>query len=183
MFKQFLFRHPRTVHDLLDKLARTIAAVLKAQIEAGCQAVQVFDSWAGILGAEDYREFVLPYNRLIFDELAPLHVPRILFSTYSSSLLEVMRETGADVISLDWRIRVDEARQRLGPNIAVQGNLDPGYLFMEKPAIEERVRRLLAQAGGMAGHIFNLGHGVLPGTPPENAKFLVDLVHQLTMRA
>jgi len=78
---------------------------------------------------------------------------------------------------------VDEARQRLGPNIAVQGNLDPGYLFMEKPAIEERVRRLLAQAGGMAGHIFNLGHGVLPGTPPENAKFLVDLVHQLTMRA
>lgn len=177
--KGLLFGEPQVAHALLDKLARTVAAQLRAQIEAGCQAVQLFDSWAGILAPEDYRTFALPYTRQIFDALADCKVPRILFATSASTLLEAMAGSGAEVIGVDWRIDLDRARQVLGPSIAVQGNLDPACLTMEQPALERRVADVLRRGGG-SGHIFNLGHGVLPGTAEAKVRLLVETVHRLS---
>ncbi len=180
--RRLLFAAPETAHQLMDKLARTVLLQLRAQVEAGCQAVQLFDSWGGILSPLDYRAFVLPYLKQIFEGLAGLGVPRILFATGAATVLELMRESGAEVIGVDWRIDLDEARRRLGPGVAVQGNLDPGCLFMEPPALEARARLVLDQAGEEPGFIFNLGHGVLPETPPENVRFLVEAVHRLSAR-
>jgi uroporphyrinogen decarboxylase len=181
--RQMIFGDPATAHRLMDKLARTVLALLRAQAEAGCQALQVFDSWGGVLGPADYHAFVLPYLQQIISGLADCGVPRILFATGASSLLELMAQSGADVIGVDWRVELDEARRRLGPERAVMGNLDPGCLFLPPPALEERVRETLRQAGREPGHIFNLGHGVLPETPPESARFLVETVHRLSRRA
>jgi uroporphyrinogen decarboxylase len=180
--KGLLFGNPRVAHALLDKLARTVAVVLRAQVEAGCQAVQLFDSWGGILGPRDFRELSLPYLQRIMAELAPLRAPRILFATGASTLLELMRDTGAEVIGVDWRVDLDEARRRLGPDTAVQGNLDPGCLFLEPEALEARAQEVLDRAGAAPGHIFNLGHGVLPGTPEEHVRALVQTVHRLSAR-
>lgn len=183
--KALLYTEPTTAHLLFDKLARTVLAALRAQIEAGCRAVQIFDSWGGILAPEDYREFALPYLAQIVGGLEGLGVPRILFATASSTLLELQRETGAEVIGVDWRIDLAEARRRLGPAVAVQGNLEPACLLAPEPALEARIARVLDGARtvlGGDGHIFNLGHGILPETDPARARFLVECVHRLSRR-
>jgi uroporphyrinogen decarboxylase len=183
--KALLYTEPETAHLLFDKLTRTVLASLRAQVEAGCRAVQIFDSWGGILSPQDYRDFALPYLSRIVAGLADLEVPRILFATCSASLLELQRETGAEVIGVDWRIELDEARRRLGPGVAVQGNLEPACLLMPEDRLEQRVARVLEQAGGVEsgdGHVFNLGHGVLPETDPARARFLCETVHRLSRR-
>jgi len=177
--KRMLYCEPETAHALFDKLARTVALQLRAQVEAGCQAIQLFDSWAGILSPRDYREYALPYTRRIFDELAGSGVPRILFATCSATLLEAMAESGAEVIGLDWRVEIAEARRRLGPDVTLQGNLEPACLFLDEAQLERRVRELL-EAAGRERYIFNLGHGVLPPTDEARARFLVQTVHRLT---
>lgn len=177
--KRLLYCEPAAAHALLDRLARTVSLLLQAQVEAGCQVVQLFDSWAGILSPQDYRTYALPYTRRIFDELSACGVPRIHFATCCSTLLEAMAESGAEVIGLDWRIDLTEARRRLGPDVVLQGNLDPACLFLDEAALEARLKPLLADAGRQR-HIFNLGHGVLPGTDEARARFVVEAVHRLT---
>lgn len=177
--KGMIFADRPTAHVLFDKLAQMVSRHLRAQVEAGCAAVQVFDSWAGILSPEDYREHALPYLQRIFDELSDLDVPRILFAQGTAALLDVLAEVGADVLSVDWTVDLADIRRRLGPKVAVQGNLDPCCLFMEEADLEARIARVLEQAGKEPGHIFNLGHGILPQTKPERVRFLVEAVHRL----
>jgi uroporphyrinogen decarboxylase len=179
--KRLMYHAPDVWHRLMDKLARVITGYLKAQIEAGAQAVQLFDSWVGALGPADYAEYVQPHTRLIFEGLKGLNVPCIHFGTGSATLLELMKQAGGTVIGLDWRIRVDEARQRLGQDVALQGNLDPVVLFAPLHEIERRVQSILKQAGNQ-GFIFNLGHGILPETPVESVRATVDMVHKLSSR-
>ena len=181
-FKRMMVTDERTAHALLEKLTEMVSRHLRAQVEAGCHAVQLFDSWAGILSPADYRRFVLPYSQRIFASLADLGVPRLHFGTATSTLLELLREAGADVVGLDWRVDIGEARRRLGQQVPVQGNLDPCLLFAPRATLEARVRELLSAVDGAAGHIFNLGHGVLPETPEENARLLVEQVHRLSAR-
>ncbi|MFH1130369.1 MAG: uroporphyrinogen decarboxylase [Pseudomonadota bacterium] len=178
--KKLLFSDPKTGHVLLGKLSNVISQHLEAQIEAGCDAIQLFESWGGVLGPDDFREFALPYHKQIFSELAECKVPRIFFGTSISTLLEQIQQTGADVIGVDWRVALDEARRRLGPKTAIQGNLDPCCLFMDEESLKNRIQNMLIQAGTEPGYIFNLGHGVLPSTPPENVRFLVETVHKLS---
>jgi uroporphyrinogen decarboxylase len=178
--KMLMYREPAAWAKLLELLADVTAAFLNAQIEAGVQAVQLFDSWVGCLGPEDYRAFVLPHTARIFR--AVCGAPTIHFGTGTAALLELMAEAGGSAVGVDHRVRLGEAWKRIGAARAIQGNLDPLVLSADRPFIEKRVREVLAEAGGRPGHIFNLGHGVLPETPPENAKFLVELVHELTGR-
>jgi uroporphyrinogen decarboxylase len=180
--KRMMYHAPDAWHRLMDKLARVVTDYLKAQIEAGAQAVQLFDSWVGCLAPEDYREYVLPHVKVIFEGLQGMGVPCIHFGTGTSTLLELMKEAGGSVIGVDWRVPMDEARRRLGPDVAVQGNLDPVVLFAPVHEIERRVERILRQAGPGPGFIFNLGHGILPNTPVENVQAAVDLVHKLSQR-
>ncbi len=174
--KQLMHTNPAAWHTLMDKLAQTIAAYLRAQIRAGAQAVQLFDSWIGALSPRDYREFVLPHSKKIFDALVATGVPRIHFGTGTATLLELMRDAGGDVIGIDWRVPLDQAWQRLG-DVALQGNLDPAIMLTSPAVVEREARAVLAQARGHCGHIFNLGHGVLPNTPLENVERLVEVVH------
>jgi len=172
---------------LLSRLVDSVAAYLKQQIASGCQAVQIFDSWAGCLSPEDYREFVLPHTRHLFD-LLPLDVPTIHFLTGNPGLLPLQAHAGGTVIGLDWRCDLAESRRLLGATRAVQGNLDPVTLMADWEALESHATAVLkagghySEAGELArrapGHIFNLGHGVLPGTPVENVKRLVEFVHE-----
>jgi uroporphyrinogen decarboxylase len=178
--KRLMYSDPGAWHALLGKLARVVADYLVAQVRAGAQAVQIFDSWVGSLSPDDYREFVLPHSKAIFRALAPLGIPAIHFGTDTSTLLGLMREAGGDVIGLDWRMPLDEGWRRVGPDVAVQGNLDPVALFAPRPQIEKRVRDILARAHGRPGHIFNLGHGILPGTPVESVRAVVDMVHEFS---
>ena len=180
--KGMLFGAPDVAHNLLDRLATVVSRHLRAQVKAGCEAIQLFDTWAGILTIEDYREFALPYTSRILDELKDLGVPRILFASGTGNLLEALKESRPDVISVDWNTDLAWVRERVGANIAVQGNLDPCCLFMEEPALEARIKRVLERAGTAPGHVFNLGHGVLPTTKPARARFLVDTVHRLSAR-
>jgi uroporphyrinogen decarboxylase len=159
-----------------------IAGYLKAQIEAGAQAVQLFDSWVGTLSPDDYREYVQPHVRLIFDGLRGMKVPCIHFGTGTATLLEHMKHAGGTVIGVDWRIGLDDARRRLGDDVAIQGNLDPVVLFAPLHEIERRVKAILRQAGEPPGFIFNLGHGILPGTPIEHVQATIDMVHKLSVR-
>ena len=147
----------------------------------GAQALQVFDSWAGALGPDDYRRYVLPWSRKLFERLAATGVPLIHFGVETATLLELMRDAGGDVIGLDWRVPLDEGWAWIGEDRAVQGNLDPVALFAPRPELERRVRDVLRRAGGRPGHIFNLGHGILPGTPVDQVRAVVDLVHELTV--
>lgn len=174
--KAFMHRDPGAWDALMSRLVDGTVKYLAAQVEAGAQVLQIFDSWVGSLGPADYRAFVQPHMRRLFESL-PAGVPTIHFGTDTSTLLTSMREAGGDVIGLDWRVELDEAWDRLGPGVGVQGNLDPTLLLADWPAIERRARRILEQAGGRPGHIFNLGHGVLPETPPDHVKRLVELVH------
>lgn len=180
--KQLMYREPETWHRLMDKLARVVTAYLRRQIHAGAQAVQLFDSWVGCLSPDDYAEYVLPHVELIFSGLKREGVPLIHFGTGTGGLLTLMKKAGGDVIGLDWRVPLDEAWKTLGFDVAVQGNLDPVALFAPLHEIERRVEKILAQAGGRSGHIFNLGHGILPNTPVDSVAATVDLVHKLSSR-
>lgn len=179
--KRLLFEQPSVAHALFEKLTRTLIPYLQMQIAAGARAVQIFDSWGGELSPRDFASFSLPYLQRIVAALQGSAVPVILFGTGMSTLLPLMRSTGADVLGLDWRIEIAEARRRLGSKVSVQGNLDPAALFLPPQELEARVLEILQGAGAL-GHIFNLGHGILPPTPPEAAQLLVDAVHRLGAR-
>lgn len=178
--KRLCFESPRVAHALLGKLADTVGAYLAAQIEAGAQAVQIFDTWAGILSPRDYDEFAGPYVRRVIEALPNPGVPVIHYVNGGAALLERMRAAGGDVIGIDWKQSLASARARLGTDVAVQGNLDPVALFLPEPKLEQRVREILDEAGPAPGHVFNLGHGIFPQTAPERARFLVDCVHRLS---
>ncbi len=180
--KQLMHRDPGTWQMLMERLARVTTRYLNGQIAAGADAVQLFDSWIGCLSPDDYTQFVLPYTRRIIADLTP-GVPVIHFGTGTAGLLELMRDAGGDVIGLDWRVDLGEAWCRLGDGVAVQGNLDPALLLTTPEAIRHGVQRVLASAAGRPGHIFNLGHGVLPHTPVEHVVAMVDAVHEMSRRA
>jgi uroporphyrinogen decarboxylase len=180
--KQMMYREPETWHRLMDKFARVITGYLRRQIKAGAQAVQLFDSWVGCLSAGDYAEYVMPHVQLIFEGLKHEGVPLIHFGTGTTAILKAMRQAGGDVIGIDWRIPIDEAWAMVGYDRAVQGNLDPVTLFGPISEIERRVTDILRRAAGRPGHIFNLGHGILPNTPVENVAATIDLVHKLSKR-
>ena len=169
--KSLAYRKPAVLHALLNKLASTVSSYLLFQIESGAQVVQLFDTWAGELNVADYEEFALPYVQKIFDAVGD-RVPRVLYLNGCSAILESMAKSGADVISIDWRISIAEARRRLGEKIAIQGNLDPCVLLAPKERIVAKTRQILEQAGPV-GHILNLGHGILPPTPVENARAFI----------
>jgi uroporphyrinogen decarboxylase len=176
--KRLLFTARQSAHALLQKLTDTVSNLLAAQIEAGAQVVQLFDSWVGQLGPEDFNEFAAPYVSQVIERLRPLGAPVIYFANDGGSLLRDAAQTGASCLGVDWRTPIDEARVRAGTKIALQGNLDPCVLFAPIPEIERRATDILRRAAG-SPHIFNLGHGILPGTPPEHAEALVEIVHRL----
>jgi len=180
--KRLMYCEPKAWHQLMDKFARVITGYLRRQIKAGAQAIQLFDSWVGCLSVGDYVEYVLPHVQLIFEGLKREGVPMIHFGTGTSAMLRQMREAGGDVIGVDWRIHLDEAWGTVGHDVAVQGNLDPLTLFAPLHEIERRVADILRRAGGRSGHIFNLGHGILPTTPLEHVAATIDLVHKLSQR-
>jgi len=182
--KQMMYGAPRMWHALMGKLARVVADYLVAQIEAGAQAVQLFDSWVGCLSPDDYCEYVLPHSQFVLRAVRATGVPAMHFGTGTATLILWMKTAGGDVIGLDWRIPLDLAWKALGPETAVQGNLDPVALLVEPPYPElgRRVQAILKQASGRPGHIFSLGHGILPETPVENVKAVVAMVHELSAR-
>jgi uroporphyrinogen decarboxylase len=178
-----MYEDPATWHRLAELLAEVVADYLRAQVEAGVQAVQVFDSWIGALDEADYREFVFPHVRRIFEALADTGVPQIHFGTGTGHLLAAQREAGGTVIGIDWRTPLDEGWRRAGDGVAVQGNLDPTLLFAPRERLLARVDDVLRLAGGRPGHVFNLGHGILPATPVEAVKAVVEHVHAASARS
>jgi len=176
--KQFMYTEPAAFDLLMGKLAATMSAYLAAQVAAGAAAVQLFDSWAGALGVDDYEERVAPHTRAIFAALAPLNVPRIHFGTNTAGLLEAIAATGPDIVSLDWRVPLDRGWDRVGPALGIQGNLEPALLLGPGDLLRQRARAVLRAAAGRPGHIFNLGHGVLPASTLENLQLLVETVHE-----
>jgi uroporphyrinogen decarboxylase len=177
--KAFMHGAPDLWADLLGRLAAVAATFLRVQVEAGAAAVQLFDSWAGALSARDYARFVQPHSAAVFASLADLDVPTVHFGVGTGELLGLMGEAGADVVGVDWRVPLDEASRRVGPARAVQGNLDPALLLAGWPAVETEVRRVLAEGRAAPGHVFNLGHGVLPETDPTVLTRVVELVHSV----
>jgi len=175
--KRLMYDDAGAWHAMMALISRALVKYLNAQIEAGAQAVQLFDSWVGCLSPDDYREFVLPHTKSVIENVTK-GVPVIHFGTGTATLLELMREAGGDVIGLDWRVRLDEGWQRVGHDVAVMGNLDPVVLFAKQDVLRTQTKKILEQAGGRAGHIFNLGHGILPETPVENVIALVEIVHE-----
>jgi uroporphyrinogen decarboxylase len=180
--KQLMYHQPEAWHGLLDKLASVATTFLQAQIAAGAQVVQLFDSWVGCLSPDDYRRYVLPYTKQVIEGLRNAGAPVIHFGTDTAMLLDAMRDAGSDVIGVDWRISLDDAWRRIGPDVGIQGNLDPAALFAPLPEIERRVDDILQRAGNRPGHIFNLGHGILPETPVEHVQAVADLVHARSAR-
>jgi len=176
--KAMIYSAPKLFHALMEKLSIVLSDYLVAQIRAGAQAVQVFDSWVGTLNPQDYETFVLPYSQKVLQAANTENVPVIHFGTNTSTLLPLMKRAGGDVIGLDWRIPLDDGWKILGENVAVQGNLDPALLFAPLPELRRRVQDILRRADGRPGHIFNLGHGILQHTPVENVKAVVDMVHE-----
>jgi len=174
--KGLLFGEPHLAHKLLEKVADATVSHLRAQIAAGAQAVQLFDTWAGLLAAEEYREFGLRYARLVLDQLRSPETPLIYFALNSNHLLGEIRECGADVVGIDWRTPLESASEALGHGFALQGNLDPTILLAAPETIISRATGILESAAGLPGHVFNLGHGVLPETPLENMQALVEVV-------
>jgi uroporphyrinogen decarboxylase len=165
----------------MSKLSSAIANYLIAQIDAGAQAVQLFDSWIGCLSPEDYRRYVLPHSKAIFERL-PKTVPAIHFGTGNPALYPAMKEAGGDVIGIDWRISLNDAWSVLGENVALQGNMDPAALLASTDVMRARASEVLASAAGRPGHIFNLGHGIMPEATPAQARALVDHVHEASQR-
>lgn len=180
--KILMHSRPDLWRRLMDHLAGTLSSYLRAQVDAGAEAVQIFDSWVGCLSPSDYREHVLPHSRKLFESLSGIGVPAIHFGTDTATLLPMMAEAGGDVIGADWRIDIAAAWESAGHDRAIQGNLDPVVLFAGFETIRLKAAEVLASAAGRPGHIFNLGHGILPGTPVESVQRLVDFVHEATSR-
>ncbi|MEM7095134.1 MAG: uroporphyrinogen decarboxylase [Actinomycetota bacterium] len=176
--KSMMLDDPELFAEIMDRLADQAIATLRAQVANGASAVQLFDSWAGCLSPSMYERSVMPASRKIFDAVADLGVPRIHFGINTGELLTRFRDAGADVVGVDWLVPLDVARDRLGPDAILQGNLDPVVCLAEWPSVEAAVREVLARNGGHPGHIFNLGHGVLPETNPAILERVVDLVHE-----
>jgi uroporphyrinogen decarboxylase len=179
--KTLMYNDSGAWHAMMSLISRGLVKYLNAQIDSGAQAVQLFDSWVGCLSVDDYREFVLPHTRGVIQNIKP-GVPVIHFGTGTGALLESMREAGGDVIGLDWRVRLDEGWKRVGYDRAVMGNLDPIVLFANQDQVRSQTKRILEQTEGRPGHIFNLGHGILPETPVENVIALVEMVHEMSAR-
>ncbi len=179
--KTMMYSAPEVWHPFMEKLSGVLADYLIAQIRAGAQAVQIFDSWVGTLSPQDYEDFVLPYSQKILQLAKAEGVPVIHFGTNTTTLLPLLKRAGGDVIGLDWRIPLDDGWSLLGDDIAVQGNLDPAVLFAPLPEIKARVRKILRRANGKPGHIFNLGHGILQNTLVDNVKAVVDMVHEYSV--
>lgn len=175
--KRLMYRDPGAWNALMETLSSSLIVYLNEQIDAGCQAVQIFDSWAGCLSPSDYREYVLPHTKAIIDAVSP-NAPVINFLTGNPALLPVMAEAGGQIMGIDWRIDMADARGILGPDQAVQGNMDPVSLLADVDTLRSRAKAVL-DAAGPTGHIFNLGHGVFPEVPPDNVKALVEMVHEL----
>jgi len=175
--KRLMYNDRGAWHAMMSTISASLVKYLNAQIEAGAQAVQLFDSWVGCLSPDDYREFVLPHTKAVIENVKP-GVPVIHFGTGTATLLELMREAGGDVIGLDWRVPLDQGWERVGHDVAVMGNLDPVALFANREVLLREARRVLNYADGRPGHIFNLGHGILPETPVENVIALVEMVHE-----
>ncbi len=178
--KTMMYSAPDVFHALMEKLSIVLSDYLVAQIRAGAQAVQVFDSWVGALSPVDYETFVLPYSQKVLSAAKVEGVPVIHFGTNTTTLLPLMKRAGGDVLGLDWRIPLDDGWKLLGGDVAVQGNLDPAILFAPLPEIKKRVHDILNRANGKPGHIFNLGHGILQNTPVDNVKAVVDMVHEFS---
>jgi uroporphyrinogen decarboxylase len=175
--KSLMHADPATWTELTDRLADMSIEFLRAQVDAGASAVQLFDSWAGCLSPREYERFALPATRRVLDGVRGLGVPTILFGVGTGELLGLMAGAGPDVVGVDWRVPLDEARRRIGPDAAVQGNLDPAICLAPWAVVEAETREVLARAGDRPGHVFNLGHGVLPETDPGILAAVVDLVH------
>jgi uroporphyrinogen decarboxylase len=178
--KRLMYMDEGAWHEMMSLISRALSKYLNAQIEAGAQAVQLFDSWVGALSPDDYRRFVLPHTREVIRNIKP-GVPVIHFGTGTATLLESMREAGGDCIGLDWRVELDKAWEQLG-NVSIMGNLDPITLFTDVKTVRAQTERILKEAAGRPGHIFNLGHGILPETPVETVVALVEAVHELSAR-
>ncbi len=176
--KMFMYAYPQAWNRLLSLLSDRLREFLDLQAEAGADALQMFDSWVGVLSPADYVRYVLPHSRAVFRKIKS-RIPLIHFGTETGGLLELMQQAGGTVIGLDWRVPLDEARKRLG-NTAVMGNLDPMILLAERPVIRREIARILKEAGGRPGHIFNLGHGIMKETPEENVRYAVDTVKELS---
>jgi uroporphyrinogen decarboxylase len=176
--KRLMYAQPEIWQQLMTRLTALVGDYLLAQVEAGANALQIFDSWAGELAPGDYEEYVLPYVQQCVATAKRSGVPVIYFGTDMNGLLPLLRQTDADVLGLDWRISIDDGWAELGPGVAVQGNLDPSVLFAPWPEIERRAADILTRVAGRPGHIFNLGHGIMTETPVEHVKQLVDFVHR-----
>lgn len=181
--KRLMHSEPATWHRLADRLAGICLASLRSQVEAGARAVQLFDSWVGALSPAEYAEFALPSSRRILEGLADLGVPRIHFGVGTGELLGLMSSAGADVIGVDWRVPLQVAAGRVGSDVALQGNLDPAICLAPVEVVTSATERVLAEAAGLPGHVFNLGHGVLPETDPGVLQTVVEVVHARTARA
>jgi len=178
--KAFMYADPGAWDELMNRITTVVAPFLRGQAAAGAQVLQVFDSWSGCLSPDDYRRFVQPHTKRLIKSLGT-SVPVINFGMGSAHLIELIAETGGQVIGVDWKLRLSEARRRLG-RVAVQGNLDPVALFAPRKEMRGLAREIIRQAGNKPGHIFNLGHGILPGTPEDNVRALVDAVHELSAK-
>jgi uroporphyrinogen decarboxylase len=178
--KKMMYQAPALYKKLLEKITACTISYLQAQAAAGAQALQIFDSWAGVLAPDDYAEFALPYVQWIIRELKDTGVPLIYFANNGATLLEMAKTSGADVLGLDWRVTIEDAVARLGQGVSLQGNLDPIALLLPEDKLAAKVERIIAQGRKARGHIFNLGHGIQPETPPEKAKLVVRLVHELS---
>jgi uroporphyrinogen decarboxylase len=180
--KSLMYNEPKLLHEMLDKLAQSVALYLNAQIAAGAQAVMLFDTWGGILSSEDYQEFSLYYAKqvraLLKTDQNEQKVPTILFTKGGGLWLETMAETGYDALGLDWQTDIGLARGRVGAQVALQGNMDPLALYAEPEVIKEKVKAILQRYGSGSGHVFNLGHGILPDVNPDHVKAMVDAVHE-----
>ncbi len=175
--KGMMYRNPSAWSSLMEKLSEVLISHLNAQIRSGVQALQIFDSWVGCLSPRDYEDYVLPFSKKVIAGLDK-GVPLIHFATCCSTLLERMKEAGGDIIGVDWRIDLQEAWKRIGYDVGIQGNLDPAVLLGPIDLIRKEVKRILNQAKGRPGHIFNLGHGILPKTPVDHVEALIDIVHE-----
>ena len=178
--KELIYSNPRDAHLLLEKVATVVASHLRAQVEAGAQAVQIFDTWGGVLGQEEFEEFSLRYIHQVVSAVAGKGVPLIVFCKNCGHSLEKIANTGADVVGLDWTIDMGKAREMIGSFVALQGNLDPAILFSTPEKIEASVKTILKKFGKGNGHIFNLGHGILPETPVEHVKAMVNAVKKFS---
>ncbi|MFA7402773.1 MAG: uroporphyrinogen decarboxylase [Pelobacteraceae bacterium] len=180
--KRMMYAAPDVYAALMEKITTMSMEYLNAQIAAGAQCIQIFDTWGGILSPADYERYVLPYTARLINGLNRSETPVIHFVKGSGAMLDTVKKAGGDVMGLDWHVDLGAARDLIGPQMAVQGNLDPTVLYATREIIEREVKRVLDENAGRSGHIFNLGHGILPTVPPENARFMVECVHRLSQK-